>query len=72
MTPTFVAAALLYSHSPTGQSVDVPENASEDVQSFSVTNIQEALAYFQAEGFVVIRDVIPAACYQKAMRAFSR
>jgi hypothetical protein len=35
--------------SPTGQPVDVPEDASEDVQSFSTSNIQEAFDYFRAE-----------------------
>jgi phytanoyl-CoA hydroxylase len=61
---------MLYARVPTGQNAQLPETLTEDSPYFDLNEIDAALAYYKAEGYVVIRGALPKLVCARARDAF--
>jgi phytanoyl-CoA hydroxylase len=61
---------MLHAQVPTGQTVELPETVTEDSSYFNLNEIEAALAYYKAEGYVVIRGALPKLACGRARAAF--
>jgi phytanoyl-CoA hydroxylase len=62
---------MLYAQFPTGRSVQLPETLTEDSSYFDLSEIDAALAYYETDGYVVIRGMLPKTACDKARDAFN-
>ena len=56
--------------SPVGKDIAIPERVDEDDPSFGLDDIDDAKRHYIEKGYVVMRDVIPAAYCDQLLREF--
>jgi phytanoyl-CoA hydroxylase len=61
---------MLRATTPIGTGIDMPETATEDDPYFSPRELADALAYYDAEGYVVLRGLVPAELCDRVRAAF--
>jgi phytanoyl-CoA hydroxylase len=62
---------MIVASTPTGLSVCIPASSDEDFAYFRLEQADEIRRYYEENGYVVIRDLIPQALCKKAQRIFS-
>ncbi len=58
--------------SPVGTDIEIPEQAAENAASFPLTELEAARAYFEQNGYVVLRNVVSAQVCDALRDAFSK
>jgi hypothetical protein len=58
--------------SPTGSWVSLPETPTEDRSYFRPDQLAAAARYYKADGYVVLRGVLPASCCDAVRAGFER
>ena len=61
---------MLEAPTPTGTVLRVPETLSEDAAYFTAGEADEARAYYDEHGYVVLRNVVPTSLCSRALEAF--
>jgi phytanoyl-CoA hydroxylase len=56
--------------SPVGTEIEIPENAAENTASFALAELPAAKAYFDQQGYVVLRNVVAADDCDSLRKAF--
>lgn len=56
---------------PGGETIEIPGTREEDRDYFTPAQVGDALAYYRAEGYVVVRGLIPPDLCEAAMAAFA-